>query len=212
MNTLSRTIITLTKQLDTVRNFKVSPKMHNLLHYVDHIKLFGPLALRSTLAIERKHKTSTDWAKVMGCFKNAAFSFLDRHQSMLVVKTADYPKLDFYSADDSEPILLDNKPIGLKKVKLSSPIPHRLKKSILRKFIINNSDHWIGSSAFWTDGENLFCEGLVYISSFVQTHPIGTSLELFSSHNMFIHSKYLSHVNHFIHTVGIDTIVINGLL
>ena len=175
--------------------------------------MFGPLALRSTLGIERKHKSSTDWAKVMCCFKNPAFSFLDRHQSILVLNIAKYSKTDFFLVDNSEPALLENKPDGAKKVKLSSTcIPHHLKKGVLRKFEIKNTEYWIHSIAFWQQGEELLCEGLIYSSSLVQTHALGITLELFSPRPMFIFSKYLSHVNHFLYTIGGETIVINGLL
>ena len=115
MNNLSRIIVNSTKQLDTVHKFKVTPKLHNLLHYVDHVKVFGPLALRSTLAMERKHKTSTDWASVMVCFKNPSFSFINRYQSMLIIKTANYKNLNFYSSISSQPVLLDQKPEDFKK-------------------------------------------------------------------------------------------------
>lgn len=213
MGNLSRTIVNSTKQLDTVHTFKVTPKLHNLLHYVDHVKLFGPLALRSTLAMERKHKSSTDWASVMVCFKNPSFSFLDRHQSMLVIKTANYKSLDFFSVDTSEPVLLSEKPELAQKIKLTSPvIPHRLQKGVLRQFRINGEDYWVNSSGFWADGKEIICEGMIYISSFVHSHPFCTTVEKFSPVPMFINLKYLSHVNHFLSTVNADTVMITGLL
>src|SRR5699024_2089912 len=53
----------LIKELEP--SYKVQPKLHQIIHYPDSIKRFGPLVSLSTLLYERKHVPFKQWARVM---------------------------------------------------------------------------------------------------------------------------------------------------
>ena len=189
--------------------------MHNLLHCDIYVKLFGPLALRSTLALERKHKFCTDWAKVMGCFKNPAFSFIERHQSLLVITSANYKTIDFFPTEQHEAFIHDIKPEGFTKLvpgRSSCKPPHKSKKGVLRHFIVGNTDHWIQGNKFWVKDEDILIEGLVYSRSNFETHHLGDVLTLAFESPKFILAKFVSHRNDFIVQVGGHNILMKGIL
>lgn len=200
---LAKDLIEMVKKMDTVHKFKVSPKMHNLLHYKDHIKLFGPLALRSTLAIERKHKTCTDWAVVMGCFKNPAMSFLNRHQSMMAIKCQEFIKSDFFSIDLIGPTLSEL-PKQFVKLKPSrgQGLPHTLNKNVIRK-MKHEPNKWFLTTSFWYHDDVIMCCGHIYNSNYQH---------LDTANQSFINITNLNHVNDWLCNCNGTFQVVQGIL
>lgn len=218
LNKLSRSLTQLTKKLDTVHKYKVFPKLHFLSHYADYIKRFGPLVFKSSLIVERKHQTFTDWAKVMGCFKNPAFSFVDRHQSIMVLQQSSYMSANFFEVSKSNAFLFDKLPQGYRKLKqiARNPIhkfPHTLNKNVLRRFVINDQFYWIKSEKFLINAQNqILAEGLIFRKSAntVDDHEI--VLEKCFGETKFILTQKLNRINDFLSIKAKTYILKEGLM
>lgn len=73
---------------DLVQNgVKLTPKLHNLIHYVRVLRLMGPLIHMWAMRVEAKHKFFTEIAKSTNNFKNIAKTLASRHQQLAALKT-----------------------------------------------------------------------------------------------------------------------------
>jgi len=133
---------------------------------------------------------------------------------MLAIRTADYSKLNFFIVDNLPTVLHGTKPEGLLKLKLSSPrVPHRLRKNILRRFVIENEEYWIQATAFWISAQDeVVVEGLIYAKSFPQNEGPDNLIEVHSTSSHFISAKFLNHRNDFLFSTDVQLSVIQGLL
>lgn len=65
----------------------LTPKLHNLIHYVLVIRNMGPLIHMWAMRMESKHKIFTQMAKNTTCFKNITETLATRHQQIACLKT-----------------------------------------------------------------------------------------------------------------------------
>lgn len=86
-NDLVRLDSLITKFLsDLVQNgISLTPKLHNLIHYVRVLRLMGPLIHMWAMRVEAKHKFFT--AKSTNNFKNIAKTLASRHQHLAALRT-----------------------------------------------------------------------------------------------------------------------------
>lgn len=64
----------------------LTPKLHNMTHYVTVIRKMGPLIHMWAMRMESKHKTFTQIANNTSCFKNITETLASRHQQSACLK------------------------------------------------------------------------------------------------------------------------------
>lgn len=68
------------------RGIKLTPKLHNMIHYVTVIRNTGPLIHMWAMRTESKHKVFTNIARTTNCFKNITQTLATRYQEMTCFK------------------------------------------------------------------------------------------------------------------------------
>lgn len=67
-------------------NVSLTPKLHNMIHYVTVIRNMGPLIHMWAMRMEAKHRVFTKIANNMNCFKNITETLSTRHQQHACLK------------------------------------------------------------------------------------------------------------------------------
>ena len=156
-------------------NFKVICKVHQLTHYGELIKKFGPAFLYTNFRYERVHK----FAKNVTLMQNFKFPSHTIHRKQQMRKAIceqqnRFLKVNFWSKPPQQrPYLLDQLPIGAMELKGKNR-PFVLNGQILRA-IRGSRRQWLLPCKFFHLGNKIYCQGKIATLFYNSTAASGRS-------------------------------------
>lgn len=172
-------------------------KLHQLIHYSDCVKKFGPPYLYCTSRFERKHQTMKNIARQMGCWINPTKTAHRKQQLKIALSEfgSSFEQQNFYSIAE-EQLYSTTLPSNSQKL-TTSKYPYRtdMRMKIIRRLASSRS-LWFKSKEFYqTEAGEIVCKGDILKLWFKQNQM---NQFCYKFHNNSLHAMEITKQNVYI--------------